>query len=175
VELIDRHAPAALAGWTGDGRVFMLVDIAAEDPGVALAAAVVAPAAAEPARHLVVGFAVDPRWRRRGLGTRLMGELHRTALADGHVLEVTVPAVVGQVFSAAEPARPIVTRLLQGLGFVANPTAAGEGAALFTGYSRAGQSGPGRGGQSDTEANPDGGHAGLAPPGNNVRWLSGGE
>ncbi|GAA3397133.1 GNAT family N-acetyltransferase [Cryptosporangium minutisporangium] len=93
LDLLRRCAPEALdeAASTPGTRLYLLVDVAAEDPHRALAAALVRPGAT-PDRARLVAIAVEPALRRRGLATRLLTDVRRSLQAEGATLELCTKA-----------------------------------------------------------------------------------
>ncbi|GAA0282512.1 hypothetical protein GCM10009539_83120 [Cryptosporangium japonicum] len=100
IDLLRRCALEAPAG----AYYYVLVDVAAEDPHRALAAAAVA-------GRRMAAIAVEPALRGRGLGSRLLADVRRTLHARGEVLELRTNA------DAA------TTKILRGLGFTADTDA----------------------------------------------------
>ncbi|MFI5956639.1 GNAT family N-acetyltransferase [Cryptosporangium sp. NPDC051539] len=90
----------------GPGRWYLLVDVAAEDPHQALAAALVRP---ENGLARLIAIAVEPGQRGRGLGARLLADVRRSVHAAGEVLELRTDAD-GRL-----------TNILPGLGFAEDP------------------------------------------------------
>ena len=93
VDLLRRYVPDALddAGTAPGARRYLLVDVAAEDPHRALAAALVVPGTA-PGCARLVALAVEPSLRRRGLATRLLTDVRRSLHAGGEFLELCTNA-----------------------------------------------------------------------------------
>jgi len=107
-DLLRRCSPTApgfpAPGLSDAARHYLLVDVAAEDPHRALAAALVV-AEGRPGRSRLVAIAVDPALRRRGLATRLLCDIRLSLHAEGRVLELCTDA------------DPSVTKMLRRLGF----------------------------------------------------------
>ncbi|MFG1928369.1 GNAT family N-acetyltransferase [Cryptosporangium sp. NPDC048952] len=87
-----------------DACFYVLVDVAAEDPHRALAAAAVT-------GNRLTGLAVEPGLRRQGLATRLLGDVRRTVHARGEVLELCTNADAQ------------LTKMLRRLGFTVDTEA----------------------------------------------------
>ena len=106
IDLLRRYAPE---DWdAAGGRYYVLVDVAAEDPQRALAAALVVNDS-RPGVASLVALAVDPALRRQGLATRLISDIRRSLHAGTEVLELRTDDV-----------GPL-TKILHGLGFAEDP------------------------------------------------------
>ncbi|WP_178380128.1 GNAT family N-acetyltransferase [Cryptosporangium aurantiacum] len=113
LDLLRRCAPEMLGDVT-DARLYLLVDVAAEDPHQALAAALVVPGST-PERARMVALAVEPSRRRRGLATRLLSDVRRSLQAGGEILEFCTNA------------DDALTKMLRRLGFAEDPDVVNDG------------------------------------------------